>query len=504
MHKTVAVGGLSTLIGLCAVSAALAAYLLLTPFGSELLTRMVLRWALKTDAVTIEQLEGTLARGMVLDELQIANVAGMRTDSPLMIDDVTIAPFVAAGQGMDVTMRDIQLGPTPFARELVIASAQGRVSESVTFSDVVIRDPARLPPGSTIEIQRLDLGFPLHWDRVQVVHNGRIRLPYSEPIAVFATRQQDQLLVQAYSKGLDVREWVSLVTTHPRWRRLTGAITDVELSASGSLDALMVSGHFQVEQLRRQEFMLLHAPGIINLTLRGLPESPSVTGAIALWSGTVRARQTTITLQRGRFVFDGDPLRPQFDIRGTSTIGGIKITIVLTGTKDQPELRLTSDPPRAQGVLLLMLATGKRWKGVQETLAQGVISTDLAVDFLDYFIFGGLGSRLAKRLGITDLALTHDPQTRRVGVETTLGDKVELGVEVDPSTTTDASQTTEDGQPYGKVGAAYQLTPNTSIGVEGERSAAPSSASSHTGDAGEDGSASDADETILFKLKKRF
>ena len=211
--------------------------------------------------------------------------------------------------------------------------------------------------------------------------------------------------------------------------------------------------------------------------------------------------------------FATQPPSVSFDVQATSSIGGTSVRLALRGTYDQPDLRLTSAPPLPQGVLLAMLVTGKPWRGATDALTHGVLSSDLALDFLDYFVLGGLGSTIANRFGISGLSLRHQPGTNRLGVETTLVDRVSVGVEVDPSTLTiahppassDATPASEYNAPIPyKIGAEYKLNATTSLKLEGERTVLDAKASDQTSATTEASSMPQTDDTVLFKFKKQF
>ena len=192
-------------------------------------------------------------------------------------------------------------------------------------------------------------------------------------------------------------------------------------------------------------------------------------------------------------------------------MGRTAIHLHLQGTKDAPQLELTSQPPLAKETLLLMLATGKTWRATRETFAQGTVSTTLVTDVVDYLFFGGFGNRLARRFGISEFGLTQNVERNLVGAQATFQDRVMFDVLVDPSamhrTTSQAAAGSSAPQqqlpPY-QVGAEYQATDDTSIRVEGERSAAPSRPGPPSALGGPSSTTPAVDNTLLLKLKKQF
>ena len=133
----------------------------------------------------------------------------------------------------------------------------------------------------------------------------------------------------------------------------------------------------------------------------------------------------------------------------------------------------------------------------------------MVTDAVDFFVFGGSGSRLAQRFGISETSFQYDPARNRVGAVATFADRVELEVETEasvraeePLEPTTAASDAVPGKAY-KVGAAYKLTEPTSLGIEHGREPIAQRTRATTG--AEGGSpAPDADETLLLKVKKRF
>src|SRR5262249_55125147 len=145
-----------------------------------------------------------------------------------------------------------------------------------------------------------------------------------------------------------------------------------------------------VRKLVHSLFTASDAPVQAQLALDRGKHPPTLIGNVTLFGGLLRARDTAVSLRPSTVVFDGNPLKPRFNLAGTSRIGQTTIHVTLAGTREEPKLKLSSSPPQPEGILLAMLATGREWKGAQEAV-QGEVSSDLAVDFLDYLFFGGAG-----------------------------------------------------------------------------------------------------------------
>ena len=67
------------------------------------------------------------------------------------------------------------------SREIVIKKIEGVLSQQLSFHEISIKDLEKLPLGSTIKIQRLDVSIPsLNFKKVKVkIYNGRLKMPWS-------------------------------------------------------------------------------------------------------------------------------------------------------------------------------------------------------------------------------------------------------------------------------------------------------------------------------------
>lgn len=487
-----------------------------TAAGSAWLVRTLAGRFIPAKELAINRIDGSLAGGLVLQDVTIGQLPGWWQESHLEIERVEVAPLGSLLRrrgglvGSGVNWRS-----APFAGQATASRIDVLVSGRWAFHDITVLDAEWFREGSVLEVQRSEADWPLQFDRLRVIENARLRLPLSEPILLAGSQQHGRFALTLYAKTLDVHEVVTLVTRAPAWQSLTGIVNDLDASIEGPVNGLMWRGSWQVTRLSRYDFTIMDCPGTFALAMRGLPATLMTEGDITCQAGTVSSRQTVASLLPSQVIVSSQPLNAAFDVQATSTVGGTPIRIALRGTAQQPDLRLTSTPPLPQGVLLAMLVTGKQWKGAQDALTQGVISSDLALDFIDYFVLGGLGGKIAGRFGISGLSLRHDPETNRVGVETTLVDRVSVDVEVEPSTLTSgapsAPSTSTDASahrspiPY-KVGAEYKVNETTAVRLEGERTVLDRTASTSASTTDTDASPTgpQTDDKVLLKFKKQF
>ncbi len=383
-------------LGIGAALSGLAYYFFYTTAGSSLMARLVIAHYVKPGRLTIQRATGSLSEGLGLRGVQLGELAGALKDSSLGIQQIDLAPLsVSLTQPLHVEVRDVRLQPTAMAREVTIARLDGEFTGDFVFYDVLLQDPTRFPPGSTVKIERLDATLPLQIEHIKRIYNGVLRLPDADPILFYGTQQDGHMEAHVYTHSVDFDRLLRMVSSNPRGGSIKAVLTDGDLVITGSVDDMKVGGNLELSRLWREGFSVSGCPAKLALTVKDVTTAPKVHGTVTVLGGTLTARQTTVAIQQGRVNFAGDPTAPTFDVKGVSKIGDTKIFITLKGNLDKPDLQLSSDPPKPPGLLLVMLATGKPWKGAQEGLAQGTIPLDLAADFIDYFAFGGLGGKLA-------------------------------------------------------------------------------------------------------------
>jgi autotransporter translocation and assembly factor TamB len=271
-------------------------------------------------------------------------------------------------------------------------------------------------------------------------------------------------------------------------------IGNLDVYIKGSFLEPQLSGELQIETLSHNGFSITNCPVALNLQLTDIKDELKIFGTISLSSATITGpKETSVNLQESSIMFNGDPEKPSFDLKGDSTVAGTKINIVLKGTLKKPELKLTSEPPLPQEQLLVMLATGKGWKGAGQSLGSGHVSADLAADFIDYFAFGGMGSKIAKQLGISEVSLKFDKETRGIELKKEITDKSVLTYGVEQAQTkekeTSVTQT---------VGGEYKVT--EAVSVEAEREFKQNNTAEQT----QEQDKPQTEDKVLLKYKKEF
>ncbi len=381
------------------------------------------------------------------------------------------------------------------SKEITVRAVEGNLVGGLSFYDVELTELPGAPPESPLKLQRFQVvlnPFRIGNFRIQV-HNGRLRFPRNDQPIVFSGMVKNGFLdMNAYSKSLGVPEVVELVTHLKMPGYMSGTVSDFDGYIRESWNAPKFTGTFRVERFSYKEFSLENSPVTFSLQLDRSGKKPRVTGEAIFQGGTISSRGSRMQLEESRMFFTGRWNVPRLDIKGSSIVEGVKIFAALQGTMQKPDLKLVSEPPLPQEALLLMLATGKRWRSLEGSFTQGEIPLVLTRDFLDYFFFSGFGTELAERFGISNVSLTYDSKTQGVGLRSTISDKTELNYGVEQPQPFERQQT-----PKQKIGAEYKLNDQVSIEAQGtvQQQETPVTGTQPQ---------SQKDGQVLLKYKKKF
>ncbi|MFH1902307.1 MAG: translocation/assembly module TamB domain-containing protein [Candidatus Omnitrophota bacterium] len=352
------------------------------------------------------------------------------------------------------------------SEDIDIKKVEGNLARTLSYENIIFEDLKFLPEGSILKIQKLDISLTsLNFSGLTVkIHNGTLRMPNFDTILFYGLFEEGGLDINVYSKNVGVREVFDLFARSSDLKKISGLINDLDVYIKGTFLEPELTGTFKIDKLIQNEFSIINSPCSFNLRLKDLKDELKLFGSVSLNSGVISGSKTAlINMQESKIIFNGVLKKPSLDLKGTSIVEGIKINVTLKGTFEKPGLKLASDPPRPQERLLIMLVTGKSWKGAEGSLSKGQLSVDLAKDFIDYFFFAGAGSKLAKRLGISDFSVTFEKDKKGVGIKKVVSGKMDVNYAVEQSQEKEGKAAVTQ-----KVGGEYKITDSVSIGVEKE------------------------------------
>ena len=371
---------------------------------------------------------------------------------------------------------------------------KGVLTETLIYKNIEIRSIEGLPQESVIKIQALELSCPsLNPRDIYIkVDNGRLKMPRSEPVFFYGIYRNSSLRLSVYSNRFSTREILDLFAEAELLQHVSGVVADTDVLAEGPLSEPRLKGVFRIEKFSHKNFSITDCPASFDLILSGIKEEVRICGDMHFKSGSISGPKTAvIALKDSRILFSGKPQEFQFDLHGEAAVEDIKVKITLKGTRERPDLKLNSEPPLPKERLLLMLATNKRWKGIDDTIARGQLSTDLVKDFVDYFFFDGLGSRMSQKFGV-NVSVKYGKDIQGLRVEKAINGRARASYELEQSKTKAGGV----GSSRSAAGGEYNITDSVSIGVEREVN--------HAQDKNEPLEKQKADNKALLKYKKRF
>ncbi len=380
---------------------------------------------------------------------------------------------------------------------VIIQKIEGNFLRGVTLTNIEINNLSGVTQESVVKIQTLSLSLtPFTPGGLTIkINNGRFISSLSDPILFYGDYQNGNLNFNLYSKQVSVQGVLGLFIKDGIFKEVSGRITDFDIYLKGGFSKPELSGEFILENLSWKRFSIAGCPGSFDLSLKNIKHSLELHGEIVINKGTVSGSKTAVVeLSRSKILFSGDPKMPSFHLDGTSGVEGVTINLSLRGRRDNPKIKLTSEPPETEAKLLLMLATGKRWKGSEAMLSKGQLSADIAKDFVDYFVFSGSGKKIAQYFGLREISVEYDKEAIGVGVKKAVSGKVEASYGIKQSQEKEGDSVTTH-----KVGAEYKVSGDISLGVEKELKQKDS-----TGQINDISDADAAEEKVYLKYRKEF
>ena len=352
------------------------------------------------------------------------------------------------------------------SENIEIKKIEGTITRTLSFQEISLGNLKVLPPGSIVEIKKVELDVnPFDLEGIYVnINSGKIKIPKAEPILFHGTYANGFLDLSIYTKSIDMTEIATFLNDNKELRKIKGSLNDIDMFVKGPLKEPELKGGFYIKKLTRDVFSIVDAPISINLQFKDIRQDLKIFGEAILGGGTVSGPKTAvIKLQESRILFNGSPDTPEFDLKGLSDVEGTRINIVLKGTMEKPDIRLSSEPSFPRERLLLMLATNKSWKMAEGALIKGQMSPDVIRDFLDYFLFAGSGGRLAQYFGLKDLTFQLNGKTKGIGVKKDVTNDLGVSYAVEKEETKEKNGTTVQ-----KVGSEYKLTDTFTVKAEKE------------------------------------
>ena len=375
-----------------------------------------------------------------------------------------------------------------------VGEVRGTLLKHVAIRDIQIKGKPcnRLPHGFVLRVSKVDVYFSVPWlTGLNVeVYNGRLLLPYGGVIMVYGMYQDQVFEGDVFASGVRVGDIRRISGDDRLFQDVDGIVSRLECRLKGGLSGLEARGKGFLSQFSGKNFNIRDCP--VGFQVKA-EKAGAVTGSVDIYSGKLSLPKSRMEIKTGNVYLEKDIQSSRMNLRASSVVEKTKIDIVLKGTFREPALRLTSDPPRSQERLILMLLTGKSWQSTQEALGKGELSMDVVRDALSFLFFGSGPEGLAQKLGISDIHLVYNGQKRGVEVETTILPKtrVTYGVEQEQAETAGPQEPVKQ-----KVGVIYDV--GEYLSVEGRGDVGGYDESVTNSETQPD------DQAVYLKYKKRF
>ncbi len=342
---------------------------------------------------------------------------------------------------------------------------EGNLANGITYENVEVHDLDWFPIPNILRAQKITVSLNgFSWKEAFIdIDHARLILPNADPIIVSGQMRSGTLHFNLYSKTFSLDQIKPLITS-ARFSNISGELSEIDLVVTGSIFEPQVSGAFSVEKASKDGFSIAKTDCTVDLAIKTTPIGRGLFGSVLLSEGTASGQKTAkVTLQKGRVLFDGNPLKPSFNIKASSRVERTKMEITLTGTLEQPNLQIISDPPLSKEQALVALATNKTWKASNQLFETGTVSPEMTREFLDYFFFSNTGSTFAQRFGLTELSVTFTENARGLSAGKALLPRLQGTYEVQ-------SQQKQNSPPSitQKIGGELQVTDGLSVEAKKE------------------------------------
>jgi len=350
--------------------------------------------------------------------------------------------------------------------ELVYARLEGSLIRGVHVFDMEIRRPPILREDTIVRVQE----FVMRLTRFSAdgleftIINARVISPRGDPVVLNGSLADSRYDVNLYANAVDLASLGRISTKFGYPLPLQGVLRAPDLFLTGTFTQPVLKGKFIIDRIHENGFSLQDAPVDVQLSFLRKGYVWGLYGKVLIHTGVIEGPQLFIRLGESRLAFSGDMDNPDMNIHGVAVVGRTWIEVMVKGTRKEPKIHLVSDPQLPQEQLMLMMATGKRWDSLNASMVSGKMTPELAGDFVDYFFFGGAGTRMAKFFGLSSISYRLDGETQGVNFNKDLSDRLGVGYGVAISTTGPEGQK----EVTQTVDSEYRLSNKVSVSVQKE------------------------------------
>jgi len=305
-----------------------------------------------------------------------------------------------------------------------VKSFKGNLASGIVIDNVILRgymgpfDLSKVVIGQ----MRVRLTFPLNFELV--INNGQLLQNVSEPIIFYGRVTNNNCDITLYSQAIIASRLFGTFFKNVEFvQKLEGRAINIDGLISGPLESPTVQAKFMIEKISYHDFTARDVPAELNFSFLPRHKAFGLYGGLFFNGGIISSAQSApiYLKQHSRLYFIGEPNRPFYDFKAYAKVGKVTIDIGLIGERNKPVITLLSEPNLSQAQLLALILTNRTWDAAGDTLANGGISSNLAAEVIDYFVFGNSGQRLLGNMGF-NLAAEVKGKERGVSIKQSIGD----------------------------------------------------------------------------------
>ena len=313
------------------------------------------------------------------------------------------------------------------------SSIEGDVWSGIILSDVKLDNFINVYRNSVFTAQKVTILFdPSSPFRAGIdVFNGRLDLLSGEYVLL------NGQIIPSFDKTLSVYAPVLSIATIKTFfksavflKPYSGKLSEVDLKIQRTGSSAVYEGKFHIKELARGDFHARDSDVVLTLTYKSV-DPVELYGEVICTAGSIWGKHTAvIEAEYVKFMFGGQLESLRISAKGDTRVAGVSIDTMLTGPAVKPDIDISSRPILPKKALLAMLATGRRWKPLEETVSGVTHYTDAALDLIDYFVFGSKAKAFLGKLGITDFWIKKDKEKQQAGFTEQITDKADAGYSI--------------------------------------------------------------------------
>lgn len=311
------------------------------------------------------------------------------------------------------------------------AAMQGNFLSGIHLSELDVSELKFLPPQNRILAQDLSvrvLFWPLPAYEL-IVSNARLKIEGLETIIINCLWGGRTKQIDLYTTVITFDSIKDFLPNFSAKSIISAKLKNLDINVSVRSNRYFFRGDFELDEASYAHFKTKNAKLVFDI--ESSKKLKLLKAKADILQGIVWGRNTAVIDIKKASISSKSMLgEAELKVDASSRVASVDIDIDLKGTYSEPKLLVSSKPVLPERAILAMLATGRRWKSLENIVSKTEIAPDIALGLLDYFIFSKQANFITEKLGISDLKVNVAKNRQEIDVNQDLGDKmtVEYGV----------------------------------------------------------------------------